>query len=186
MVDKFGTTGKIKMQNPDDLSRMMEKKLPKTVIEKAAQFRQEIVFNPSNELEEKIVSDYLVEHFQDIGGWKGQKFLSVEDLDKIPSYKRYLPAEIQKFEVQERLLPDSIFDPLPQPGSFSLLNSFQSTAQDLKKPEKIEEKVKNLYEENDFERLIKLKTRNKKVFAMADDLLSRSKHKRPVLNKNFK
>ena len=70
MADEFSTSGKVRMQNPDDLSRMIEKKLPKTVIERRVQVKSEIVYNRSNVLEEKIVSEYLVEHFQDIGGWK--------------------------------------------------------------------------------------------------------------------
>lgn len=189
MADEFSDAGKIRLQNPDSLSRIIEKKLPKTVIEKTPKVNAAAVYNSANEIEEKILSDYLVEHFQDIGGWKGKNYLSIEDLDKIPPYKKYLPSEVQKFTVEERLLPDSIFDPLPQPDVFSLISSYQSTKA-VEVPTKAAESPNKpnpsqYLEESEFERMIKLKTKNKKVFSIVDDFLNRSKKKRSAYSRNY-
>jgi hypothetical protein len=193
--------------NPDLLSQKLATPLPRTQIEKPAfieKNKQQVI----QVQEEEIISNYLVEHFQDIGGWKAKSYLKVEDIHKAPNFTHHIPIEVQKFEFQEKTLPESIFKPRPEPDySQSFYSSFKESKnlevgkslEDLKEQEKkiveekkekekkeekegkirrLEQKIMSGGEEVLEERMIKLKTRNKKVLAMVDDLMSRAQKRR--------
>ena len=174
--------------NPFHLNHILSSELPRTTIEKIKTISSKPT-KPSPNLEQQIISDYLVEHFQDIGGWKAKDFIEVEDISRPPTYKHYLPLDIQKFEIEEKTLPESIFEPPPAPDyNKSLYTSMQDSQayylemshDRLRKEKETEEKIRIMEEkmkvgscEGEDERMIKLTTRNKKVFAMVDDLMNR-------------
>ena len=179
--------------NPYHLNQILSSELPRSTIEKIKTTSSKPP-KPSSNQEQQIISDYLVEHFQDIGGWKAKDFIEVEDITRAPTYKHYLPLDIQKFEIQEKNLPESIFEPPPAPDyNKSLYTSVQDSQafylemslDRIKKEKEIEEKIRKMEEkmkigsgEGEDERMIKLTTRNKKVFAMVDDLMNRAEKRK--------